>query len=129
MGKGYLIDTNVVIDFCNGKITKSGKDFLMFLKPEISVITNIELFASKHISISEYELLLKFVSMCTIHPVNIDLVQAITQIRQNYKTKLPDAIIAATAIKHNLVLLTRNIADFKSIKSLNVIDPNSIAVT
>ena len=37
--------------------------------------------------------------------------------------KLPDAIIAATAINHNLILITRNVADFKKITRLKVLNP------
>jgi predicted nucleic acid-binding protein len=37
--------------------------------------------------------------------------------------KLSDAIIAATAVTHNLVLLTHNISDFKGVKNLEIQDP------
>ncbi|MEA5259855.1 hypothetical protein VB264_18805 [Arcicella aquatica] len=62
MGTRYLIDTNAIIDFCNGKIPANGKDFLLNINPEISIITHIELFATKNITHEEYELLQKFVS-------------------------------------------------------------------
>ena len=32
--------------------------------------------------------------------------------RQQYKTKTPDAIIAATALVHGLTVITRNTEDF-----------------
>lgn len=48
--------------------------------------------------------------------------EAIT-IRQQYKTKLPDAIIAATALFYGFVLITHNSGDFKNIQGLSVIDP------
>jgi predicted nucleic acid-binding protein len=44
-------------------------------------------------------------------------------IRRVYKTKLPDAIIAATAIAHNTTLISHNRTDFKKIKGLTLIDP------
>lgn len=44
------------------------------------------------------------------------------EIRQKYKTKLPDAIIAATALVHNLTIISRNTADFKNIEGLKVLD-------
>jgi len=37
--------------------------------------------------------------------------------------KLPDAIIAATAIFHNFTLLTRNVDDFKNISFLHILNP------
>ncbi len=45
------------------------------------------------------------------------------QLRKAHKIKLPDAIIAATAMAYNLTLLTRNTADFKTIESLLVLNP------
>ena len=122
MGKRYLIDSNVIIDFCNGKLSNNGKQFLETVEPEISIITNIELFATKNISEQEFVLLEKFVAITIIHPVTVDLVRSTIDIRQAYKLKLPDAIIAATAIVFDLVLLSRNISDFGNIKGLQVID-------
>jgi len=37
--------------------------------------------------------------------------------------KLPDAIIAATAILYSLTLITRNTADFKDIIGLKIVNP------
>ncbi len=42
------------------------------------------------------------------------------QIKQKYKLKLPDAIIAATAICYNLPFLSAD-SDFKKIKELHLI--------
>jgi predicted nucleic acid-binding protein len=36
---------------------------------------------------------------------------------------LGDAIIAATALVHNMILVARNISDFKSIDKLSVLNP------
>ncbi len=45
------------------------------------------------------------------------------EIRKLYKIKLPDAIIAATAMTNNLILLSRNVSDFNQIDGLNLINP------
>jgi len=44
-------------------------------------------------------------------------------IRKANKIKLPDAIIAATAIVYNLILVTYNIDNFKNIQGLKVLNP------
>ncbi|EMM77923.1 toxin-antitoxin system, toxin component, PIN domain protein [Leptospira santarosai str. 2000030832] len=49
--------------------------------------------------------------------------QETIRLRQAYKIKTPDAIIAATALVHGLTLVSRNVPDFSSISNLNVIDP------
>jgi len=40
--------------------------------------------------------------------------------------KLGDAIIAATAIADNLILITRNVDDFKFIPNLKVLNPYEV---
>ncbi|MGH2642633.1 MAG: PIN domain-containing protein, partial [Chitinophagaceae bacterium] len=52
-----------------------------------------------------------------------DVVTASIGIRKNQRTKLPDAIIAATAITYGFKLITRNIADFRNIPDLELINP------
>src|SRR5258706_10963117 len=44
-------------------------------------------------------------------------------LRQERKMELADAIIAATALVHQLPLVTRNVDDFKHVAGLNLKDP------
>lgn len=123
----FLLDTNAVIDFCNSKLPLSGKDFLIRIEPTISVVTQIELFASARISETEKNSLESFVSIATIYnTIDGAIVAKTIEIRQKYKTKLPDAIIAATALVHNLTIISRNTVDFKNIEGLKVIDPYNL---
>ncbi len=46
--------------------------------------------------------------------------------KQNRKMKLADAIIAATAVVHSLILITNNTKDFIHVDGLLVIDPHTI---
>lgn len=54
-------------------------------------------------------------------PFTEDLVDLVAELRMTSKIKLPDAIIAATALHTGTPLLTRNIKDFKKVKGLNVL--------
>ncbi|TDB61346.1 PIN domain-containing protein [Arundinibacter roseus] len=45
------------------------------------------------------------------------------EIRRKHKIKLPDAIIAATALVHHLTLVTNNVSDFARIENLLVVNP------
>jgi predicted nucleic acid-binding protein len=47
-------------------------------------------------------------------------------IRKQYNLKIPDAIIAATALINNLTLITRNTKDFEKVEGLIIIDPFSL---
>jgi len=48
-------------------------------------------------------------------------------LRQQHRIKLPDAIIAATALAYNLPLITRNTANFQAVSGLLVINPHDAA--
>ena len=112
-----------MIDFCNGKLSYSGRKLVAGIEPELSVITNIELFASQNIPQIEYEMLSAFVSIAVVHPVTTELIDTTVKIRKDKRMKLPDALIAATALYHKLPLITRNIGDFKNIDGLIVYNP------
>jgi predicted nucleic acid-binding protein len=45
------------------------------------------------------------------------------QLRQKQKIKLPDAIIAATALVNGLALVSNNTKDFKNIPDLELVNP------
>jgi predicted nucleic acid-binding protein len=51
------------------------------------------------------------------------VVQQAIALRQQVKMGLADAVIAATALAHNLPLATRNVDDFKHITGLQIINP------
>jgi len=124
MGLGsYLMDSNVVIDFFNGKLPVKAKEMIIDLSPEISVITQIEILSNKSIGLDEYNNLVRFVDMATIHQIDNRVVQQTIELRQNYKMKTPDAIIAATAMVLGVPLLSRNKSDFEKIESISLINP------
>ena len=123
----HLLDTNIIIDFCNSRLPQNAKDLLESIEPSISVITRIELFASTKITEKEKNSLEDFVSISRVYnSIDNSIVARTISIRQLYKTKLPDAIIAATALVNNLTLISGNSADFKNIVELRVINPYNL---
>jgi predicted nucleic acid-binding protein len=123
----YLLDSNAVIDFCNAKLPDNAKNLLQNNQPQISVITRIELFGSSKTSDEERIKLEQFVQIATVYDrINPAIIDHTIRIRQVHKTDLPDAIIAATALAYRLILISRNISDFKNIEGLQVIDPYNL---
>ena len=59
-------------------------------------------------------------ALSTFNIINIsqDIAERSVALRQEYKLKLPDAIILATAQLHRLELITRNTKDFAGIPSV-----------
>jgi predicted nucleic acid-binding protein len=124
----YLIDTNVVIDYLGNKLPASSMDFMndvIDAVPHISVITKIEVLGFNAPE-QHYTILSDFINDAIVFDLSNNVVEASIVIRKKYKTKLPDAIIAATALVYDLIVISRNISDFKNIDGLKVIDPHSL---
>ncbi|MEO5500693.1 MAG: type II toxin-antitoxin system VapC family toxin [Ginsengibacter sp.] len=124
----YLVDTNALIDYLGNKLPASGLNFMngvIDVVPNISVISKIEVLGF-NTSVEHYKTLSDFINDATVFDLSGSVVEMSIEIRRKYKTKLPDAIIAATALVHALVLISRNISDFKNIDGLKVIDPHSL---
>ncbi|TRX35108.1 type II toxin-antitoxin system VapC family toxin [Flavobacterium sp. ZT3R18] len=124
----YLIDTNVVIDYLGQKIPLSGMKFMNNIIdniPNVSVITKIEVLGF-NAPAEHYQLLTDFMNDATVIELTNKVVDASIEIRKNYKTKLPDAVIAATALVYDLTIISRNVSDFKNIQNLKVINPHSL---
>jgi predicted nucleic acid-binding protein len=127
MEQQYLIDTNSVIDYLGNKIPISGMDFMNSVidaVPNLSVVTKIELLGFNAPE-PHYNTFVSFINDATVFDLTNAVVDVSIEIRKKYKTKLPDAIIAATALVYDLVLISRNIDDFKNISELKVIDAHT----
>jgi hypothetical protein len=115
--KNYLLDTNILIYYFNGEMEKCVKNKVSEIMREsfqISVISKME-FLGFPFNPQEREQAIKLIEYATIKPLNDDIVQRVINIRQQKRIKLPDAIIAATAMEYSSVLVTRNTKDFNSL--------------
>ncbi len=76
---------------------------------------------------SKVPLIEEFLSFATVLPLDKEVTKKTIELRKKYKKlKLADAIIAATTLVHDLILITNNTKDFNNIKNLKVIDPHSL---
>jgi predicted nucleic acid-binding protein len=118
----FLIDTNIIIYLSQRKLKVND-----FAKKEsnlyLSSITYIE---SLGYSFSSKEEEKEISELCEIFErlfLTEKVEEQTIQIRKTKKIKLPDAIIAATAIVYDLTLVTCNTDDFKNISGLKILDP------
>lgn len=126
MGKRYLIDSNIFTKFFNATLSERGMLLLSSLDKDhsyISTINRIELlgWASQD---AVYDEKLKEV-LEEVNELLIDesVILKTIEIRKKYKIKLPDAIIAATVMVYELILLSDNDSDFGKIANLSYINP------
>lgn len=110
----YLLDTNILIYYFNGNMEETIKNNISIIMREsfqISVISKME-FLGFPFNEQEKQKAIQFIDYAQIKNLNEEIVQRVIEIRQENRIKLPDAIIAATAIQHRACLVTRNTKDF-----------------
>jgi predicted nucleic acid-binding protein len=108
-----LLDTDVFVDHLRGSARLSlGGDAIHY-----SVITRAELFAGRDGDEAKVDLLLApFREL----PVDRRVAETSCRIRRASAVRMPDALIAATAVVHGLTLVTRNVRDFRGIAGLDL---------
>ena len=129
MGKRYLIDTNISIYLLDGNLPDAAIDFLsQIIDSEylISIISKMELLGFDFSSSTKNAITEAFVNEATLIHLTDEVVEKTIALRKTVKIKLPDAIIAATALTYNLTLVSRNDKDFDKIPNLNYVNPFSL---
>ena len=86
----------------------------------LSVITELELYAKPNITEKEEKIINMLVESCYVIELLQPIKQLVKRIRKINKIKLPDAIIAATAIYLDIPLVTYD-SDFEGIGELKLI--------
>jgi predicted nucleic acid-binding protein len=128
MGKSYLIDSNAIIDFLTDSLPESGRLFMNGIIdaiPRVSIISKLEVLGFKT-SEEDLEILSGFFNDAIVVPLIDEVADKTIELRRSHAIKLPDAIIAATALVYELTLITRNTKDFAKIPALECIDPHKI---
>lgn len=128
MAATYLIDSNAIIDYLGGKLSHSGMLFMNQVVdnvPQVSIITQIEVLGFKT-SENVYQILTDFFADTNVFILDQDVAKRTVELRMNHNIKLPDAIIAATALVNGLDLITRNVSDFQKIPHLALLNPHLI---
>ena len=131
MGQGYFLDSNVIIGYLAGQIPSSGMEIVSGIvskTPNISVISQIEVLRFNDTPENE-AVLEKFINISKIYPLSNNVVERTIKLCKQTKIKLPDAIIAATALIEEFTLVTRNINDFIKIPDLILLNPWDVLVT
>ena len=124
----YLIDTNVVSDYFSASLPDVGIkliDEALENTPIISVITQIELMCWRTKEQTQ-RMVNDFIRDCRVLNISEEVIEHCVKIRLEKKIKTPDAVIAATALAHGLILITNNEKDFTGIKGLTNINPYTL---
>ena len=114
---GQLIDTDVLIDHFRGarafRPTRAGL-------VGYSVVTRCELFAGRSADEAAISAVL---GAMREFAVDRTIAERAGRLRRRHSMRTPDALIAATAVEHDLTLVTRNLQDFKGLPGLRARAP------
>ncbi|MEH2456833.1 type II toxin-antitoxin system VapC family toxin [Nostoc sp.] len=119
-----LCDTNILIEFY-----KNNTAIIQELRQigihqlAISVITRAELYygAINKNELNRIQQHLDLLQNIPIdQPISEKFIQLMAQYSLSHKLTIPDALIAATALTHNIILYTLNLKDFRFIQGLNI---------
>ena len=116
-GSKVLIDTNICVYLINGDDVLA--ELLQDQNIYISVITEIELYAY-YSETSEVKTLDAFIASITILELDHQIKAKSIELRKKAKLKLPDTIIAASALANNLSLLSAD-GSFKKVDGLRLV--------
>ena len=107
-----LVDTDIFIDHLRGAVALvPGRHRLHY-----SAITRAELFAGSTATNLSTQLLAPFREL----GVDRAVAERAGRIAREFGVRLPDALVAATAVEHGLGLVTRNRKHFDSIRGLRL---------
>src|SRR5919202_6110114 len=133
---GYLIDTDWVVDHLAGD--EYANRLLSQLSEEgiaISIITYIEVYQGVLRSPTPHDAerkLQAFVETVAVLPISTAVARRCAHIRETlrkqgkeFRRRAFDLLIAATALEHNLTLVTRNREDYEDVPNLRFYQPSS----
>ena len=101
----YVLDTNMVISLLKSEAVPETFDSTEFF---VSIISRIELLSKPDISLEDEREIKNFLSSVTVIDIDNSVESTVITLRRSRKLKLPDSIIAATAIVLKATLLTHD---------------------
>ena len=116
-GNRYLLDTNIIIYILDGD--KIIADYLSQKILYTSIICEIELFSSKILIQKEEKRIKNFLQEFTIVSIDQAIKELAILFRKQYSLKIPDSIVAATAVSLEIPLVTSD-KGFKQVAELQI---------
>jgi predicted nucleic acid-binding protein len=105
-----IIDSDVLIDYLQG-LDKAKRELERYSRREISIISWMEILTGADTQ-EEEKVCREFLSSCTIHQLSVEIATEAVQLRKQFRVRLPDAIVWATARTNSCLLVTRNSKHF-----------------
>ena len=117
-----LIDSNIII-YAMQPEYDGIRQLISDHNPAVSAISYVEVLGYHKLAPVEEAILRQFFAAAKVLPLDQEILDAAVLLRQQRKITLGDALLAATALVHQLTLVTHNVGDFEWIEGLVVVDP------
>jgi len=121
----YLLDSDILVDHLRGRrsLEALARELSCALNHfQTSLISVVELYTGKY-DTTNVERLLSYLPHILI---SLETAKMAGELRRKYGLGVGDAIIAATALKERLVLVTRNLRHFSQIEGLDLRSPKEM---
>jgi toxin FitB len=99
------------------------RQFIADHAPAVSAVSYVEVLGYHHLDAEERQYLEEFFRLAQVFPLSQAVLDQAVALRQQRKMSLGDALVAGTALVHELTLVTRNIEDFRWIQGLTLVNP------
>lgn len=117
-----IIDSNILIYSAQPALSFL-RDLIRQQSPVVSIVSYIEVLGYGKLSDEQRQYFEAFFASTIVFPVNKEIAKQAIVLRRQRKVSLGDAIIAATALCYDHILVTRNISDFIWIAELKLLNP------
>lgn len=117
-----LLDSNIVI-YAVQPVHTALREFIAEHAPGVSVISQIEVLGYHSLETQVQLRLEEFFAATEVLPLSVSVVERAIRLRQERRMSLGDSVVAATALVNGRTLVTHNIADFRRIANLELLDP------
>ena len=118
-----LLDSNIVIYAAQADYAFLRRIISEDENAAVSAVSLIEIFGYPDLDEEDNRIFREMLNKVRILRLDNSIVVRAIRLRQQRRIGLGDAIIAATALEHNLMLLTRNTHDFRWIDNLDLHNP------
>lgn len=105
-----LIDSDVLLDFLDGH-PPAARELARYQRSAISIISWMEVLIGARTDGDE-QLRRQFLAHFRVVPLTTEIAQEAVRLRRAHRLKLPDAIVWASAMIENSLLVSRNTKDF-----------------
>ena len=105
-----VLDTNILVDYLRG-MPQAKEEIERYEEPHIGLISWIEILVGAQDAEEEQELR-AFLREFVLQQITQGVAQRAIDLRRQYRMRLPDALIWATALELGHILVTRNSRDF-----------------